>query len=95
MSVCDYCSEQKVIPEYCEEESGGIKSKSASPAETKGIKVVLNCFPIKSLLSAQRATVKAGLINDFSFCSKNCFIEYVKRNLDDDGNFKYKIKDGK
>ncbi len=92
MNVCDQCSEQEILPESCDED--GFK-KVTTPSPTKGIKVVFNCFPVKSFQSANRSSVSSALVNNFSFCSKNCLLEYIKKNLDEEGNFKYKAKDGK
>lgn len=94
MRVCDYCGDQEQIPESCAEDTyrakeKGIKSKSF------GVKVILNCFPVKSYTGSNRTMVKQTLENEFAFCSKDCFVEYIKKNIDEEGEFKYKNKDTK
>jgi hypothetical protein len=56
------------------------------PAPILGIGVELNLFPIKSFEQTRHIETKNNL--NLTFCSKDCMIGFLNRNLTEDGKIK-------
>jgi len=88
--VCDYCSNQVQIPHACEEDSFFYKKNSTTQepleSESHGFSMDVLFLPLKSHENyRKRETTKT--IN-YTFCGKECFLEFIKKNLTEKGKLK-------
>jgi hypothetical protein len=77
MLVCDHCGNQTQV--YMDEKQH-----------------INNCFSIsvvvEEMLNAIKGSTYGAKYKSFTFCDRNCFIEFIKNNMDINGKFKEKDK---
>lgn len=88
--VCNFCGEQVVIPESCaEDDYAWRKDKTGSPKSPSfGLSFDVRLDSIKSYEWYRNRKKNDADVNNLTFCSKDCIVEYIKKNVNDEGFIK-------
>lgn len=85
--VCDFCATQIEVPSECDEDQFSWKrDKGTSPdCKSFGISLQMIASPIKSYEWHRNNKAKNEHKIDLTFCSRDCVLEYIKKNVSEDG----------
>lgn len=85
--VCNFCGEQIEIPDTCpEDDFSWRKDKTGSPkSPTFGLSFDVRLDSIKSYEWYRNRKKNVDDVNNLTFCSKDCIVEYIKKNVTDEG----------
>lgn len=80
--VCNYCGDQAELPNKCEEDDMFATKKVVNPCKVYGLSLDLAVHPIKSFDGYSR---RGNGKFQFTFCTKNCLMEFMKKHLTEQG----------